>query len=378
MKKKLVIIVAFGVFLLIQPIGAQTWTAAKRLTWNPGLSGRAQIAVDSNNYIHVVWHDDSPGNYEIYYKMSTNGGTTWSIRRLTYNAGSSRVPQIAVDSSSNIHVVWMDDTSGNNEIYYKKSTNGGTTWSTRRFTYNPGNSVSPAIVADSNNYIHVVWSDNTTQWPEIYYKKSTDGGVSWTTKRLTYKSSISVMPAIAVDSNNYIHVVWCDTSSGDGNIYYKKSVDGGTSWTTKRLTNNSGSSQSPKIAVDSNNYIHVVWHDYTPGNFEIYYKRSTDGGASWTTKRLTWNSEPSALPSISIDSMDYIHIVWLDDTPGNGEIFYKRSTNGGGTWTAKRLTYNPGTSSSPAITVDSNNHIHVTWTDETPGNYEIHYKKGIQ
>jgi hypothetical protein len=30
------------------------------------------------------------------------------------------------------------------------------------------------------------------------------------------------------------------------------------------------------------------------------------------------------------------------------------------------------------IAVDSNNHIHVVWSDETPGNFEIYYKKGIQ
>lgn len=45
----------------------------------------------------------------------------------------------------------------------------------------------------------------------------------------------------------------------------------GDAWTSKRLTNNTGYSYDPSIAVDGAN-IYVVWWDYTPGNPEIYFK----------------------------------------------------------------------------------------------------------
>jgi len=96
---------------------------------------------------------------------------------------------------------------------------------------------------------------------------------------------------------------------------------------TKRLTWNSGDSYFPAIAIDSNNNLHVVWHDWTPGNWEIYYKRSTDGGLSWgATKRLTWNSGNSLYPGIAIDSNNNLHVVWCDYTPSNYEIYYKKGT----------------------------------------------------
>jgi len=47
----------------------------------------------------------------------------------------------------------------------------------------------------------------------------------------------------------------------------------------------------------------------------------------------------------------------------------------GGTWTTnKNLTNNAGYSQYPAIAVDGSN-IYVVWTDTTPGNYEIYFKK---
>lgn len=378
MNKRVFIIGIIGVFLLIQPAHAQTWEAVKRLTYNSGDSEVPAIAVDSNDHIHVVWEDSTPGNWEIFYTKSTNGGASWMTKRLTFNSGNSHMPDITVDSSDHIHVVWYDISPGNWEIYYKKSTNGGSTWSTRRLTYSLGNSNQPAIAVSSSDHIHVVWTDDSSGNPEIYHKKSTDGGITWNTKRLTYSSGTSGYPSVAISSSDHIHVSWFDWTPGTPEIFYKKSSDGGATWMTKRLTYNSGSSLHPSLAVDSSNHIHLVWRDFSPGNDEIFYKKSTDGGATWMTKRLTYNPGWSHFPAITTDTNNYIHVVWHDWTPGDSEIYHKRSTDGGATWTAKRLTYNTGFSESAAIAIDSGNAIHVVWQDDTPVDYEIYYRKGIQ
>jgi hypothetical protein len=122
----------------------------------------------------------------------------------------------------------------------------------------------------------------------------------------------------------------------------------------------------------------VVWYDTSPGNEEIYYKRSTNGGTSWTTTRLTYSSGLSRFPKIAADLNNRIHVVWYDRTPGNDEIFHKRSTDGGTTWTTKRISYNSGYSQLPAMATDSNDQLYVIWEDDTPGNLEILLRKGIQ
>ena len=96
--------------------------ATKWITRAFSYSFRPTIAADSAGNAHVAWQNgDSPTNFEIYYRKSTNGGSTWlTNQRLSWNSGGSKDPLIAVDSSSNLHVVWGDDTPGNYEIYYKK------------------------------------------------------------------------------------------------------------------------------------------------------------------------------------------------------------------------------------------------------------------
>ena len=66
----LIILLVSGLFYLT-PEALADWNGAKRLTWTSGSSRSPATAVDSNNHIHVVWEDLTPGNYEIYYKRGT-------------------------------------------------------------------------------------------------------------------------------------------------------------------------------------------------------------------------------------------------------------------------------------------------------------------
>ena len=63
-----------------------------------------------------------------------------------------------------------------------------------------------------------------------------------------------------------------------------------------RLTVDAGESKEPVVAV-SGSVLHTVWEDKGDGNWEIYYKRSADGGYNWgPDTRLTVNSAESRYP----------------------------------------------------------------------------------
>lgn len=370
-----------SVFLIIQfTATAQTWSAVKRLTWNSGASRAPSLDIVSSSGIHVVWSDDTTGNSEIYYKSSTDGGTSWSaLQRLTWNSGGSFSPVICADSSGGIHVFWYDDSTGNSEIYHKSSSDGGVTWTAlTRFSWNSGASIYPFAASDSSGGIYSVWADDSPGNFEIYYKQSTDLGSSWSAlTRLTWNSGGSFTPVITVDSFYGIHIVWADDSPGNREIFYKNTMDNGSTWSApRRLTWNSGTSESISIAMDTSGRIYIFWDDDSPGNREIYYKQSSDSGATWSALgRLTWNPDWSGSPTANVDSLNGIHIIWQDETPGNFEIYYKNSTDSGATWSAvTRLTWNSGWSGGPSLIVDSSNGLHAVWYDQTPGNFEIFYK----
>jgi hypothetical protein len=383
MRKKysLIFLLAAGLVFLTSDARAD-WDPAIRLTWTSGNSFQPAIAIGSDYQIHVVWNDDTPGNGEIYYKKSSNSGGTWSTaKRLTLTSEGSSHPAIAIDANDALHVVWQDTTPGNYEIYYLRSQDGGTNWSAaRRITWTSGESRSPAIAAGSGNSLHVVWHDDTPGEEEIYYKRSSDGGTTWSSAfRITWTSVGSYDTNIAADSKSTIYVVWENMTPGSSEVYYKTSTDGGSTWSVaKRLTWTSGSSAHPAIVIDATDVVHVVWQDNTPGNYELYHKKSTDGGSAWSAaRRLTWTSGFSWVPAAAVDSTAAVCVVWYDDTPGNPEVYFKRSADEGASWsTAERLSGTSGSSSHPSIAINPGNTIYVVWEDDTPGNSEIYYRRG--
>ena len=125
--------------------------------------------------------------------------------------------------------------------------------------------------------MNVVWFDNRDLNYEIYYKRSIDAGESWgADTRLTNNTAWSLYPSISV-SGQVVHVVWNDERDFNNEIYYKRSTDAGVSWGfDTRLTNNTALSWFPSVSV-SGSSVHVVWQDHRDDNSEIYYKLNPTG-----------------------------------------------------------------------------------------------------
>lgn len=389
MRKKMMIIISIGLFFLSQSIGAQTWDPSKRLTWNSAPSSRPDATVDANNNIHVIWDDSSPGNTEIYYKKSTNGGISWTTKRLSWNSGTSKSSSIDKGPGNQLYVVWGDDTPGQQEIYFKKSDNGGNAWSaSKRLTWHMEGSLSPDIAADSNGTIHVVWRKGYGD-SDIYYKRSTDGGTTWTgATRLTWTDN-SINPVIAVDTNDNVHIAWeVDPTGQHGEIYYKRSTDGGVNWTgSQRLTWTLKDSQTPAITIDNQNGVQLVWDEYNWSAWpydvlpsEIFHKRSTDSGITWKkTKQITSLSHESIRPVIAADSNNSVYLVWVLYNLGasyDNELYFKKSTNNGLYWSpATKLTWTYD-NNLPSIIIDSLDNIYIVFENGWGVDQEIYYKKG--
>ena len=122
-------------------------------------------------------------------------------------------------------------------------------------------------------HIYVVSQDSRDGNTEIYFKKSTDNGEAWSNDtRLTYNNASSFNPNIAV-YNQTIYVIWQDNRNGKTQLYLKKSIDGGETWSNDtRLTyNNKANSYDLSITLQGEN-LYYVWQNYYSGyGAEICY-----------------------------------------------------------------------------------------------------------
>jgi hypothetical protein len=380
---------------LLSTLVAQ-WEPDQRLT-NDSASSRT--AENSNTWavaaggdtVHAVWTDNRDGNDEIYHKRSTDAGATWEAdQRLTNVDRRSWCPSVAV-AGATVHVVWEDNRDVDwFDVYYQRSTDAGATWSGDLKLSASGMAFGPSL-AVSGDTVHVVWdglpSDTAGIPLEVYYARSTDAGATWdSVVRLTNDTAdYAWQPAVAA-AGSTVHVAWYDGRNGPAypaEIYYKRSTNNGATWSGDvRLTNSAPASEWVSIAA-ADNRVHVVWTDTRDsGTYEIYYKCSTDNGATWPPspagdQRLTSpDGQNSYFPSVAATGAN-VHLVW-NDTRGSGtaEVYYKSSTDGGITWSSDAgLSLRDGKQSMhPSIAVAGSG-LHVDWYDSRDGNNEIYHKR---
>ncbi len=356
------------------------WEPEVQLTEEPSESAtcfnNARCVAAADATIHVVWHDGRDGNTEIYYKRSTDGGTTWGAdTRLTTDVSWSERPAVAV-RDSDVHVVWYDGRLGPPRIFYKHSEDGGTTWgSDTCLTPDTGVGYHPSV-AICGSVIHVAWTDMSAG-PQIYYARSLNNGATWESARNITPAAPPLgknLAAIAV-ADDIVHVAWMDARSGPC-IYYTRSLDCGATWEVDRSIT-PVPSQFASIAV-SGASVHVVYADFRHGEAtpQIYYTRSIDNGVNWETEVPLAEAFASWYPSVAVAG-PHVHAVWPDNRNGDmAEIYYKHSPDGGASWeTDVRLTDHPAESREPSLAVSAT-YAYAVWSDDRDENWEIYCKRG--
>src|SRR5918996_4526525 len=293
-------------------------------SYSPDLAVSEDENLVSNDSVYVVWTDNSTGNGDIYFKRSADNGTSFSsTQNLSNNPGNSTAAQIAV-YQDNVYVVWEDATTGNGDLYFKKSVDNGTSFGDIENLSNNTSFSGSFHMAISGSNVYVVWTDNATGNGDIYFKRSADNGTSFSNiENLSNDNGISYGARIVISGNN-VYVVWNDGSTGKGDIYFKRSADNGTSFSsTQNLSNNPGNSTAAQIAVYQDN-VYVVWEDATTGNGDIYFKASLDNGTSFgDIENLSNNTSFSGSFHMAISGSN-VYVVWTDNATGNGDIYFKR------------------------------------------------------
>jgi hypothetical protein len=392
--KKLATAVLFLMFIIMPFLDQENitalptgWSENIRLTKNTNNSVRPVIGV-WENYIHVFWCEQIPGpgsEYDIFYIRSINGGKSWEDTRKLIDTDKTLGDLSVAVNLSTIHLIWSDERSGSDVIYYMKSNDNGDNWETEKNISSPSGWVEdPDIFVHwSNIYVTFVSdvedTDGNTD-AQIFFTKSEDNGENWTApERLISTIRDSSHPTIAVNGSN-IHIVWMDHYNRFGTgtmgaIFYINSSDNGLTWSEDfNLTPMNVDSDYPDIVVNGST-IHVSYVSDRNGFLEIYYERSEDNGIIWTDDLKLSSLETNFGADSKIALHDNgLHLVWWAEKGIERESYYLHSLNNGYNWSNISLISPDSINSlSPNIGIYENN-IHLVWRNDIGGIPEIYYK----
>lgn len=346
----------------------------KNISSNYGLSFAPAIALAPGGNVYLAWYDNSSGQNEILFAKSADFGKHYTApANLSNNLGSGQFPSVVADANGNIYVAWQDTEYGTSQILYVKSTDGGETFtaparlltdSARAQTnvnlasdsqgniyaaFIRGQSLSvsrlvegqnavelyrydpqapnftsdPALTIDANNVLHVAWTAFTVSNSErgVLYSRSQLNPVNKTAAAFSTPATLASgndlsRPAIAADAvRGMVYVAYIMNNTPPAEIYLAVSNNSGTSFATpKNITNNSGVSINPSLAIGTDGVLYFGWQDTSVGNYEAMFSRSTDFGATFSAAvDVAPSAQGSLYTEIAVDEQNNIHLVWDDN-----------------------------------------------------------------
>jgi len=370
-------------FIVWSRVDAQ-WEAPVRLTFDDSASHTSFnnvhcLAAGGSATLHLAWYDHRTGTDQVYYKRSTDNGLNWSQDTALSSGTGYRADPALAAAGEFVHLVWEDARSGNSGVFYRRSTDGGLTWEQeQRLDANNYGSRSPCVCVEES-LVHVAWASDSAG-RELYYIRSTDRGATWGgPRRLTFDMQESWYPSLAA-VGNVVHLVWRDWRDHSFEVYYLRSTSAGASWDSVplRLSGDlNNGSYNPCIAA-SGSGVHVIWWDCRITPYELYYRRSTDDGNSWEPEtRLTTDTTGTYNPSIAAFGSN-VHVVW-EALYGLSFIMYKQSSDWGATWSIDTaLTRTPDYWSVSPCVAALGTAVHIAWTDFRDSEQgEIYYMRNL-
>ncbi len=245
------------------------------------------------------------------------------------------------------------------------------------------------IVAAPNSILYSAWVQGKTLRPwEINFSKSTDNGRTWSgavaDRRISASDSESVLSyaaraiGLAVSGNGNIYVVWPESLTNTScEIMFLKSTNGGDTWDHSDADfpisfPGGPRAFAPKIAVDNNYNIHVIWQQLSGGNAEIFYGFSEDNGDTWTSQAVDRiisfpDGNAAQYPEIAIDNNDNVYVVWMEmNETSLNTVHFGKKLAGEAQFSSETADFpvsldHAGTEFEPSIAVTPNGSVHVVW-----------------
>ncbi|MBU4274110.1 MAG: glycoside hydrolase, partial [Planctomycetes bacterium] len=246
-----------------------------------------------------------------------------------------------------------------------------------RVTNNTTSDQNPAIVRASDGKLWVVWDSDRSGNRDLWYKTSLNSGASWSAAtRLTDHQESDLCPSIMETSDGDIWVTWYSNRTGNWDIFYRHTSDSGSNWSSdEQLTTDALWDMEPSITEAADNSIWITWCSYRAGNWEVWARSTSNGGTSWSDPiRITTNNAWDYDPTIMVANDGTFWIVWYSERSGNRDLWYKTSANGV-TWSAAtRLTTDAGADQNPSVTQTGDSTIWVAWHSNRDGHTDIWYK----
>ena len=423
-----------------QPVSIYTSTYFRLMA---GEQAWLRIANNAQGVFAAAWQD--PRQERAFYTLSSDGGVTWAEpQALASNAEASQSPRLAALPDGQLLLTWQAASASACSLFQQRLTAAlgwdepqrilpdlATCPSVDRFLLlgqslfwvwgESGSSLTLAALDASS----ASWSQphsysfnfddpatgRTVRLDDLHLAavdgqlavagSATDGEV-WVTlaetsaldlaaappppwsavQRLSLPGQAASAPALAVDSDGLVHIVWGQQAQASpfSGLFYAR-------WNGQMLSRpaeifrgiQGEVARQPALLADSAGWLHLAWSGGTQG--EILYSRAVLADAAsasnWSPVQVLSAAAPAAWPQIAIDQAGGLYILYVTPINEGRGVYLVRSSDGGESWTEPQMVFDaadagwslvdhPALAVTPSLRSPELLDLHVAWVQASP------------
>jgi len=220
--------------------------------------------------------------------------------------------------------------------------------------------MDPDVAFGSSNQVALAyqWRRHVPRTKQVRLASSDDGGRTWTQSSTPVDTSgTGFTPKLGWGRGRTLVVVWADERrERTWEIYARRSQDGGGTWEPQQLLSRFPQQTKadmyfqPEMISDGQDRFWVVWVGLRNGRSRLYLSRSADGGQTWADPVPLSGSSVSVFGQRFVRSGERLLLVWQDARTGKERIYAVASGDGGVTWSSPaRVDHLPADSQTPAV-----------------------------
>jgi len=205
----------------------------------------------------------------------------------------------------------------------------------------PNGGIQPQVAVDATGAVHMVYYKGDPGHGDLFYVRSRDGGATFSAPMQVNSQPGSAIAAgnirgahIAlgktVGKNVRVHVAWNGSHSPTGKMgkepmLYTRINDAGTAFEPERnvIQMAYGLDGGGSLAADNAGNVYVVWHASAPGtegegNRRVWIARSTDDGTTFEREKPVWDRATGACGCCGLNA--------FADRKGTVYVLYRSAT----------------------------------------------------
>jgi len=320
------------------------WTHPASLSDNISPDGQnadsAQVAMDNNGNIIIVWEQSDGTNWQIFKSEYRNGVWTHpaSLTDKISPDGDARNPQVAMDDNGNAIIIWSEYYGANYQMFKSEYRNGIWTHpASLADNFSPDSvpdspwPLSCHVAMDNNGNAIIVW-DQPDDAKSMIFKSEYRNGV-WThpavlSDKINPTGISALDPQVAMDENGNAIIIWYQYDGVRSYQIFKSEYRNGV-WTHPSNRSDYISPYGQEawfthVAMNNNGNAIIVWQQSDGTNSQIFKSEYRNGAWHYPVSlsdNISPDGQDAGRPQVAMDNNGNAIIVWYQSDGVNDQIF---------------------------------------------------------